>query len=349
MAKNKNSNKNKKSRPILYVLGFILLFALVFGACWFVFVDRPADRKEASAEEKESETSDSGDDVEEELSAKKEDQEPEEQKEAAEPKEEEKEKPEENQPESVTIVEQPVEEFPQVDLSQLSTEVHDYGYSRSNRDERNVPTDMEWYESQWGQFNVDFIQDTGQNVIYLTMDEGFANDTTAQILDILKEKDVKAVFFLTKNFADAMPDMVQRMIDEGHQLGNHTCTHPRMPEISVEEQTQQIVALQDQIRDQFGYDMKYFRFPEGAYSDQSLGLANNLGLKVVFWSYAYGDYSDEQPPVAESLELALSELHPGAIYLLHASSTTNAAFLADWIDQCRERGFEFGVYPSAPH
>jgi delta-lactam-biosynthetic de-N-acetylase len=234
------------------------------------------------------------------------------------------------------------------DLSELSDESCDFGFAQANRDENNVPTDWTWYEDKWGQFNVDWIQDTSKNIIYLTMDEGFENDTTAGILDVLKEKDVKAVFFLTKYFVDEMPDMVQRMIDEGHQLGNHTCTHPRMPSLSIEEQTDQIETLQDLVKDKFGYDMKYFRYPEGAYSSQSLGLVNNLGLKPVFWSYAYNDYSDEQPDVEESLWKAVDAVHPGAIYLLHASSTTNAAFLADWIDACRERGFEFGIYPETP-
>ncbi len=232
------------------------------------------------------------------------------------------------------------------DLSTLSTEVEDFGYSRKNLDENNVPTDWTWYENRWGQFNVDWIQDTGKKTIYLTMDEGFENDTTAQILDTLKEKNVKAVFFLTKYFVDEMPDTVQRMIDEGHQLGNHSCTHPRMPEISLEEQKDQVLTLQNLVKDKFGYTMKYFRYPEGAFSAQSLGLVNNLGLKVVFWSYAYNDYSDEEPPVAESLEKAVDAVHPGAVYLLHASSSTNAAFLGDWIDACRAKGYEFGVYPA---
>ena len=118
-----------------------------------------------------------------------------------------------------------------------------------------------------------------------------------------------------------------------------------MTSLSVEEQTSQIMTLNNQIKDQFGYEMKAFRYPMGIYSAQSLGLVNNLGLKVVFWSYAYNDYSDEQPPVEESLQAAVNAVHPGAIYLLHASSTTNAAFLGDFIDQCREKGFEFGIYP----
>ena len=230
-------------------------------------------------------------------------------------------------------------------LDELPNDRIPYGYVRENRNEANVPTDMFWYDANWGQYNVDWIQDTEQNVIYLTMDDGYPNEYTARILDVLKEKDVKALFFLTEHFITGMPEIVQRMIDEGHQIGNHTCSHPTMPELSAEEQTEEIMGLQELVKDQFGYEMKYFRFPEGAFSERSLGLVDNLGMKTVFWSYAYNDYSEEQPPVAESLQMALGELHPGAIYLLHASSATNAAFLADFIDECRMRGYEFGEYP----
>lgn len=230
------------------------------------------------------------------------------------------------------------------DLATLDTTREPFGYS-SNRDENNVPSDWSWYENQWGQFNVDWIQDTSKNVIYLTMDEGYPNDTTATILDTLKEKNVKALFFLTKEFVEGRPDIVQRMIDEGHMLGDHTCTHPDMTTLSLDDATSQIMDLYNEVNDQFGYQMRLFRFPYGAYSSQTLGLANNLGFKVVFWSYAYNDYSEEQPDVQESLQKALDAVHPGAIYLLHASSTTNTAFLGDWIDGCRARGYEFGLYP----
>ncbi len=236
------------------------------------------------------------------------------------------------------------------DLDTLDTTEYNFGYSPSNRDSRNFPTDWTFYENNWGQFNVDWVQDPEQNIIYLTMDEGFPNDYTSTILDILKEKNVKATFFLTKMFLDGGEkslNQVQRMIDEGHVIGNHTCTHPDMPSLSVEEQTQEIMGVHNIVKDNLGYDMKLFRFPEGKYSAQSLGLVDNLGYKTVFWSYAYNDYSETQPPVQESYEAAVNMLHPGAIYLLHANSSTNTAFLADWIDAAREAGYEFGVYPLA--
>lgn len=231
------------------------------------------------------------------------------------------------------------------DLASLdNTEVH-FGNAEDQRAANMVPTDWEFYENKWGQFNVDWIQDINTNTIYLTMDDGFGNDTTATVLDKLKAKNVKVVFFITKNFLDDRPDLVQRMIDEGHIIGNHTCTHRNMPSLGIEEETNEIMTLQNAMMDQFGYEMKLFRFPQGYYSDQSLGLVENLGLKSVFWSYAYNDYSEEQPEVEPSLERALTYLHPGAIYLLHASSSTNAEFLDRFIDGARERGFEFGIYP----
>ena len=237
-------------------------------------------------------------------------------------------------------------ETPVWDLSELDNERVDFGYSRKEVDENNVPTGVGYYESRWGEFNVDWIQDTSSKTIYLTMDEGFGNDNTIQILDTLKEKGVNVTFFLTKNFVDDRPELVQRMLDEGHQLGNHTCTHPVMINKTVNEQMDQIMTLHDLIKEKYGYEMKLFRYPEGVFSRQSLGLVNNLGYKVVFWSFAYGDYDeDNQPPVDESLELILNCLHPGAIYLLHASSDTNTALLADFIDGARARGFEFGKYP----
>ena len=237
-------------------------------------------------------------------------------------------------------------ELPDWDLDELDNDRVSFGYSRDHRDENNVPTDWEYYEKNWGEFDADWIQDTSVNTIYLTMDEGYANDNTITILDTLKEKNVTATFFLTKDFVDKCPELVQRMIDEGHQLGNHTCSHPIMPKKSISRQTEEIQTLHDLVKEQFGYEMKLFRFPEGTFSRRSLGLVNNLGYKAVFWSFAYADYDeDDQPDVEESLQLTLDSLHNGAIYLLHANSDTNTALLGDFIDGARERGFEFGVYP----
>ncbi len=242
-------------------------------------------------------------------------------------------------------------DYPQTnwDLNTLDNTPVYFGYAEVNRDPvTHIPTDWAWYESKWGQFNVDWIQDTSQNIIYLTMDEGYPNEYTSTILDILAEKNVKACFFLTQMFLDGGEQsdaQIRRMINEGHVIGSHTVHHKSMPSLSIEEQTSEIVTVNNTIRERFGYEVKLFRFPEGVYSDRCLGLVDNLGLKTCFWSYAYNDYSEEQPPVEESLQKAIDALHPGAVYLLHANSSTNTAFLSRWIDAARAQGFEFGVYP----
>lgn len=243
----------------------------------------------------------------------------------------------------------PMSKYPvhegQWDLASLDNTGVGFGYSPDQRAANMVPNDWAYYESKWGMYNVDWIQDINSNTIYLTMDVGFANPYTEGIIDVLKEKNVTVVFFITKMFLDSSPDTVQRMLDEGHIIGNHTCDHPNMPTLSDEKMKAQITDLSDAMYAKFGYTMKLFRFPEGRFSHRTLAQVENLGMKTVFWSYAYNDYSATQPEVGPSLQKAIDYLHPGAIYLLHASSSTNAAFLGDWIDAARAAGYEFGVYP----
>ena len=222
-----------------------------------------------------------------------------------------------------------------------------FGYDRTKRGENNIPSGMPWYVRNWGD-HADFLQDTSKKIIYLTMDEGYENGYTPMILDVLKEKQVRCVFFLTKQFVVEQPGLVQRMIDEGHILGNHTCSHPAngMPSLSVEAQKDDIMTLHNMVLNQFGYDMKLFRFPAGIYSDQSLSVVSSLGYRSVFWSFAYRDFEvNNQPDPTYALNLCLDELHPGAIYLIHAVSRTNAHILSDFIDGARARGYEFGTYP----
>lgn len=223
-----------------------------------------------------------------------------------------------------------------------------YGNSATDRDELNVPNGVYYYKKLYSGYGADFIQDTSQKIIYLTMDEGYEAGYTPMILDTLKEKGVKAVFFLTKQFVDSDPELVQRMIDEGHILGNHTCAHPSegMPSLGADAEIADINKLHDMVQDQFGYDLKLFRFPEGTFSEQSLALVHSLGYESVFWSFAYTDYNvNAQKDPAEALQNCMTQLHPGAIYLLHAVSSTNCAILGDFIDGVRAQGYEFGVYP----
>lgn len=238
-------------------------------------------------------------------------------------------------------------ETPSQNQGSVSNRSINFGYVRNQRDDKNVPKAMYEYVNNWGD-RADFLQDTTKKVVYLTMDEGYEAGNTPAILDTLKEKNVTAVFFVTKQFVDECPQLVQRMIDEGHIIGNHTCSHPAagMPSLSVEDQKADIMKLHNMVLDQFGYEMKLFRYPAGIYSDQSLDVVSSLGYRSVFWSFAYRDFDlSNQPDPTEALNMCLNELHPGAIYLLHAVSSTNTQILGDWIDAVRAQGYEFGVYP----
>ena len=185
-------------------------------------------------------------------------------------------------------------------------------------------------------------QDGDVHKVYLTFDDGPSENTDA-ILDVLSEYDVKATFFVTEPYAKAQPELVQRMIDEGHEIGNHSVTHPSegLPSQSLEQQKNEVMENHQYIKDNFGYDMHLFRFPAGKFSDQSLAVVNNCNYKSVFWSFAYKDYDvNNQPGESEALQKLKDRMHPGAIYLLHAESTTNTAILGRFIDAAQAAGYE---------
>ncbi|MGN0142255.1 MAG: N-acetylmuramoyl-L-alanine amidase [Roseburia sp.] len=219
----------------------------------------------------------------------------------------------------------------------------DYGHG-SNVDENNRPVGAISYQDQYGDYSAIFIKEADSKKIYLTFDEGYEYGYSESILNTLKEKNVKAVFFVTKPYAETDPDLVQRMIDEGHTVGNHSVTHPSngLPSQTIEQQQNEIVENHDYIKEKFGYEMDLFRFPAGKFSEQSLAIVNNCNYTSVFWSFAYLDYDvNNQPDPTESLNKLVAKMHPGAVYLLHAESATNAAILGEFIDQAREAGYEF--------
>lgn len=235
----------------------------------------------------------------------------------------------------------------QIDLNGLDTTCLDWGQG-GDLDEYNRPAGCMQYQEKYGMYNAHFIKDEPEKkVIYLTMDEGYEYGCSDRIMDTLKEKNVHVVFFVTKPYAEQNPELVKRMIAEGHEVGNHSVTHPAagLPSQDIETQTNEINENHRYIKEQFGYDMHLFRYPAGKFSQQSVALINNLNYKSVFWSFAYLDYDVEnQPDPAESLQKAISKLHPGAIYLLHAESETNTQILGDFIDQARAQGYEFKVF-----
>ena len=178
--------------------------------------------------------------------------------------------------------------------------------------------------------------------IYLTFDEGYEAGYTEQILDILKENDVKATFFLTAHYVNTQEELVKRMIDEGHIIGNHTVNHKSMPSLSEEEIRKEVLDLHQVMNEKFGYEMKYIRPPKGEFSERTLKITNSLGYKTVMWSFAYEDWNeDKQPDEEKSKQKILDNLHNGEIMLLHGNSKTNTNILDSVIKETKNIGYTF--------
>lgn len=177
--------------------------------------------------------------------------------------------------------------------------------------------------------------------IYLTFDEGYEAGYTAKILDILKENDVKATFFITAHYLNTEEDLVKRMIDEGHIVGNHTVNHKSMPSLNAEEIKKEVMDLHQSMYEKFGYEMKYIRPPKGEFSSNSLAETKKLGYETVMWSFAYEDWNENnQPNEEKSKKKILENLHNGEIMLLHGNSKTNTNILDSVIKETKQMGYE---------
>ena len=244
------------------------------------------------------------------------------------------------------IIEQAVEDAGNAspaltDYSALSTEKHGYGQG-VQLDNENRPAGAVDFNNVFGKYGAKAIDSADTKTIRLTFDQGYENGYTAGILDTLAEKNVRATFFVLEDYAEKNPELVRRMIDEGHTVGNHSVTHRSMPDLSAGECREEVMGLHKYIRDRFGYEMKEFRPPMGEFSELSLAVTRDCGYETVLWSYAYADWDvNAQPDPGEALEKLTSALHNGAIYLLHSVSSTNASVLGDFIDRAREAGYEF--------
>ena len=209
-------------------------------------------------------------------------------------------------------------------------------------DDANRPTSCLTFQQKYEKYDAYFIGENQKNV-YLTFDEGYENGYTEKILDVLKEKNCPAVFFVTMPYVKENPDLIRRMIDEGHVVGNHTVNHPSMPSVSVSEAKEEIAGLHDYVLQNFNYQMTLFRPPRGEWSERTLALTQQLWYSSVFWSFAYRDWlTDDQPAQSTALQKTVASAHNGAIYLLHAVSSTNTAILGDFIDGVRAQGYAFG-------
>lgn len=184
-----------------------------------------------------------------------------------------------------------------------------------------------------------------EKVVYLTFDAGYENGNIAKILDILKAEKVPAAFFILKHLINRETELVGRMAREGHLVCNHTMNHKDMTTCSEEEFVREIKGLAELYHATYGREMaKYYRPPEGRYSMENLQMANSLGYKTVFWSFAYADWDNSAQPKPETAkDKILQNMHNGAVLLLHPTSATNAAVLADVIQDLKAQGYRFGT------
>ena len=189
-----------------------------------------------------------------------------------------------------------------------------------------------------------YLGDTSQSVLYLTFDAGYENGSTEKILDALKKHQVSAAFFLVSNYLEKNPDLVRRMVKEGHIVGNHTMHHYDMSKISDKETFQKELSdLEVLYKNVTGEEMpKYYRPPQGIYSQENLSMAQELGYKTVFWSLAYVDWNnDAQPTKEQAFSKLLPRIHNGAVVLLHSTSQTNGEILDELLTKWKEMGYRF--------
>ncbi len=201
-------------------------------------------------------------------------------------------------------------------------------------------------KDQLKQYDAAYMGRSDEKVLYLTFDAGYENGSTEKILDALKQHQVPAAFFLVGNYIEKNADLVRRMVAEGHTVGNHTMHHPDMSKLTDKaafaRELQDLEALFQEVT---GQPMpKYYRPPQGIYSEDNLKNAKELGYKTVFWSLAYVDWNnDSQPTKEQAFSKLLPRTHPGAVVLLHSTSQTNGEILGELLSKWKEEGYRFGT------
>ena len=199
-------------------------------------------------------------------------------------------------------------------------------------------------QRQLEQYDAAYLGDTSQKVIYLTFDSGYENGSTSKILDTLKKHNVPAAFFLVGNYIEKNADLVRRMVDEGHIVGNHTMHHYDMSKLAEKEAfTKELQDLETLFQETTGKELpKFYRPPQGLYSQENLQMAKELGYKTVFWSLAYVDWNnDAQPTREEAFSKLIPRIHNGAVVLLHSTSSTNAEILDELLTKWESMGYRF--------
>ena len=235
---------------------------------------------------------------------------------------------------------------------ELSTERIDFsfGVASDGKPHNRTVTNQQRFED-WGSGALAWDHVSQEKVLYLTFDCGYEYENiTSEVLDILYEKGIQTTFFCTMTYLRSCPEMVARMIAEGHNVGNHSLSHPDdSAALSREEMALQALAVENYLRANFGYSAKYFRFPSGVYSENAVEVLSSVGYKSVFWSIAYADWDPKnQIGPEKAMQILTERLHPGAVILLHTTSCDNVAILANFIDYAISQGYTFRALDDYP-
>ncbi len=231
-------------------------------------------------------------------------------------------------------------------MASVEPEYQDYSnemYGWGLKKNVNAPPDIpEGIKNMMHTYEGIYLGDTPRS-LYLTFDEGYENGYTEKILDVLKENNVPAAFFVTGPYLEKEEALIRRMFDEGHVVGNHTVHHPSLPQVeSTEKVKEEITALNDMCKEKYGKEMRFFRPPRGEYSERTLKIAGDLGYKNVFWSFAYKDWDVKNQKGTEyAYEQIKKGVHDGAVLLLHAVSKDNAEVLDRVIKDLKSEGYRF--------
>ncbi|RKL66150.1 delta-lactam-biosynthetic de-N-acetylase [Salipaludibacillus neizhouensis] len=213
-----------------------------------------------------------------------------------------------------------------------------------NPSKNNEPASTEpYFQELLEKYGGFYLGDTTQKELFITFDNGYENGYTSDILDILKEKEVPAAFFVTGHYMNEEPELINRMVDEGHIVGNHSNHHPSLPSISEERLERELNYIKDFYKEITGQeDMIYLRPPRGTFSEWTLAKTQEMGYTNVFWSFAYVDWETGNQKGADyAYDKIMSRIHPGSVLLLHSVSSDNAGALSRVIDDLKEEGYTF--------
>ncbi|NLV17578.1 MAG: polysaccharide deacetylase family protein [Syntrophomonadaceae bacterium] len=237
---------------------------------------------------------------------------------------------------------------PPANTPDYSTEVSNkklswYFIANSEHQTPGIPDSAKFITKYGGMY----VGDPSGQTIYLTFDCGYENGYTPPILDALKANGVKAAFFVTKSYIDRNPELVRRMVAEGHQVCSHTATHPSLPDVSDARIENELTSTADAFRDVTGQEMsRHMRPPSGEYSQRTVRLTQQYGYATVFWSMAYRDWEvDNQQGAEFAYNYVMKYIHPGAVILLHAVSSSNAEAMDRILKGLQEQGYQFSLLP----